>query len=90
MIILTTIKHHTIFYAYRSLLDKYYENETWKYEYRNFKNDMSLWDSVFPFVYKGLSISDFLTIWCTATVTSHHIRKIILPGVYHIIHDAYK
>jgi len=67
VVILTRIQHHTIFYAYTSLLDKYCENETCKYEYRNFKNDTLLWDSVFPFGYKGLSTSDSLTIWCTAT-----------------------
>jgi len=35
VIILTTIKQHTIFYAYQSLLDKYCENEMCKYEYKN-------------------------------------------------------
>lgn len=90
MIILTRITHHKIFYAYRSLLDKYCENKMCKYKYRHFKNDTLLWDSVFPFGYKGLSTSDSLTIWCTATVTSDHILKTILPGVHHIIDDAYK
>jgi len=41
---LTTVKLHTIFYVYTSLLDIYYEKELC-----NFKQDMTLQDNVFPF-----------------------------------------
>jgi len=50
MIILTTIKLHTIFYAYTSFLDKYCEKEKhMMINAENFKQAMALWDNVFLF-----------------------------------------
>jgi len=56
VIILTRIKFHTIFYAFRSLLDKYCEKEKCNYKYaENYKNGMALHGCVFPFQPKVLS-----------------------------------
>jgi hypothetical protein len=54
VIILTIIKFHTISYAYTSLLESTVKKRRVIIDAENCKNDIALWDNVFPFGHEGI------------------------------------
>ena len=97
MIILTTFKLHTHFYACTSLLANIVKKKCVIINAENFKQDMALWDIVFPFGqwrafnswdivfpfgYKGSNLS-CTKMWSLFKVTLYYlIHNKLLKGIY--------